>query len=130
MEPVEPIFANDRQSAESVVHAANEVDAAGLGEIANGHRDIAKPEAEANCLNQELGVKNEIVGVVLKRNPLENFAAIDAEAAVKISQILAQGHVFDGGQDAVAEVFVLRHAAVERFIAAANPAADHQIANP
>src|SRR5207245_141337 len=85
VEAVEPILGDDGQAAKAIISAANEVDAAGLGEIADRHRDIAEPVAEPNCLNQELCIKDKIVGVVLKGHPFQNLAAVDAEAAVEIA---------------------------------------------
>ena len=60
-----------------------------LGEVADRHRDVAEPEAEACRLDQELGVEDEVVGVALEGNL--QHAAVDAEAAVEVAQVLAEG---------------------------------------
>ena len=64
-------MADDGQRAEAVLQAAAEIDAAGLIEVADGDGDVAEAKAQAHRLHQELRIKNEIVGVVLKVDTFE-----------------------------------------------------------
>src|SRR5262249_4586965 len=62
-ETVQPVFPYCPEGAQPIFQAPLEIDATGLREVANRHRDVAQPEAETDGLDQEFGVKNEIVGV-------------------------------------------------------------------
>src|SRR5438105_2404420 len=101
---VEPVEADDAERGQAVAQAALEVDAAGFGEIPNGYRYVAEPEAEPHGLDEELRVENEVVRVALEGHALKDLPPEDAEAAVEVAQVLAQGDVFARGQESVADV--------------------------
>src|SRR5947209_1680301 len=109
---MQPKPSNQTERAEPVLQAVLEIDTAGAGEIANRDGNVAEPEAEVDRLDQKLGVENEVVGVALKRNALEDGAAINTEATVKIAQILTQREILHSSQKPVAEVLVQRHPAL------------------
>ncbi len=88
MKTIQPVLGDHGEAAKTVVGAANEIDAAGLREISHRHGNVAQPEAETHRLDEQLSVENKVVGIVLEGNPLKNFSAVDAEAAVEIAQIL------------------------------------------
>src|SRR5262249_36189378 len=90
MEAIEPVDGHGTQGGKSVANAPLEIDAACFREITDGHGDIAQPKTATGCLHQELRIEDEIIRVALVPDPLQDLAPVDAEAAVKIAQVLAQ----------------------------------------
>src|SRR5437588_4531350 len=104
MQLVEPELPNYRQGAEAIDEASLEVDAAGFGKVADGHGDVTQPEAKMHGLDEELRVEHEIIGVGFKWNTLEHFPPIYPETAMEITEVLAQGTVFQRCQEPIADV--------------------------
>ena len=92
-----------------------------------GH--VAEAEAEVDRLHQELRVEDEVVGVALERDRFQHFAAVDAEAAVEVAEVLAEGHVLERRQGAVGEVLPPRHAAGQGLVPRPDPAAQDHVAD-
>src|SRR5581483_11758666 len=64
-----------------------------------------------------------------ERDPLQHLAAIDAEAAMEVTEILAQRKVLRGREGAITDVLVQGHAAGQRLLARADSAAEHNVAD-
>src|SRR5262249_46953062 len=120
---VEPVLAHRLERLDAVLGATAEVDLAGLVEVPHRHRHVAQAEPEVDRLHQELRVEDEVVAVALEGNRFENLAAVDAEAAVELAEVLPEHEVLERRQAAVADVLPPRHAALERLGPAAHPVA-------
>src|SRR5579883_636826 len=103
---IHPVNCEGPQRPETVPHAPLEVDAARLGKVTHRYRDIAQAEAEANSLDQQLRIEDEVIRVSFKWNAFQHRTAIDSETAVEITEVLSQRDVLDSGQEPVAQVLV------------------------
>ena len=106
------------QHAKAVFHAAAEIDGGGLLEILRRAGNLADAEAEIHTLRQHLVVEDEVLRVLQQRQRGQHLAAEGAIAGVVFGELDAQEYVLEGGEEAVGNVFVERHATVQR------PAAD------
>src|SRR5437870_4462986 len=75
---IKPVLAHRPQSRQSIASAALEMDAAGLGKVADGNGNIAEPEAEPHRLNEKLRVKDKVIRIVPEGNALQHFPPINA----------------------------------------------------
>src|SRR5947208_12904738 len=120
---VEPVLGHGLHRLDAVLGAAAEVDLAGLVEVPHRHRHVAEAEPEVDRLHEELRVEHEVVAVALERDRFEHLAAVDAEAAVELAEVLAEEEVLERSESTVADVLPPRHAALERLGAAPHPVA-------
>ena len=80
-------------------------------------------------LHEELRVEHEVVGVALEGDALQHLTAVDAEAAVEVAEVLAEGEVLHERQKAIGQILIDRHSAVQRLGARADAAAQHHVAD-
>jgi hypothetical protein len=82
--------------------------------VVGGDGDFLDPGLLGEALEQDFGVEMPFVGVVPKRDGLEEMGAVGAVAGVELVQAHAGEAVLQAGQHDVAEELVARHAALER----------------
>src|SRR5579885_333349 len=105
------IAVNGAQDVSGVPHA---VDVTNLVAIEGGDGNLADAEALMMQLNDDLRVEMEIIGHVGEVDLLEGVKIIGPVSTMKLGEIQSESAVFKVGQDAVADVFISRHAALER----------------
>src|SRR5580698_929060 len=71
-----------REHAETILHAAAEVDGRSLFEVLRGTRNFSNAEAEVYALGEYLIVENEVIGIFEQGQFGENLAAEGAVAGV------------------------------------------------
>src|SRR5579859_2991864 len=110
-EPLQDKLHRRGQHAESVLHAAPEVDGRSLFEIFCGARDFANTETEMHALCEHLIVEDEVVGVFEERQFRQNLAAEGTVSRVIFRELHAQKKILEAGEQAVRNVLVDGHAA-------------------
>src|SRR5215467_9422377 len=99
------------QHAESVLHAAAEIDGRGLSEILRRTGDFSDAKTEVDALRQHLVVEHEVIGIFQQRQLGENFAAEGAVTGVIFRKLHAQEQIFEGRKESVRYIFIEWHAA-------------------
>lgn len=115
------------QHAEAVLHAAAEVDAAGFIEVLGGAGHFGNGEAVPEDLADHLVVEDEIVGAAVVLALAQHLGAVSAVAGVVLAELFAHQDVLGEGEQAVGDVFVQWHAALERTAAQDARSEDHGI---
>ena len=101
------------QYAKTVDHASPEIDRRRLREILRRTADLAHAEAEPEDLGEHLVVEDEVVGVLEQRKRFQHLAREGPVAGVVLGELRAEQEVLERGQEAVRDVLVERHAALE-----------------
>ena len=99
---------------ESVNRAHFEIDTRCFGKISGLNRYFDYFEAQVSRLRNHLGVKYEIIRVQQERNGSQQLPAVGPKAAVAVSQIRTEDHVFGNRECAIGQVFPEWHAALKR----------------
>src|SRR5208337_3267349 len=103
-----------QQHAKAVFHAAAKIDGRSLFEILGRTGHLPNAEAEIHALGQHLVVEDEVPRVFHEGQGGQHFAAERAVAGVVFGELGPQKQVLEGRQEAVGNVFVEWHAAVQR----------------
>ena len=120
----EAVDDGDAQNAETVDHAAPEINARGFFEIAGRAGDLGDLIALIDDLRQHLIVENEIFVVTFVIDVLKDLAGEGAIARMVFGEFLPKQDVFEKGECAVEDVFIEGHATVKGALAEGSGAQD------
>src|SRR6266576_1792130 len=90
----------------------NSIDMTDFIAVIGRDRQLADSHSRYQQLNNDFGVEMKIVGIAVKRHPLEGGHRVNPIAGMKLAEMGAQQTVLAPGEDLIADEFIERHTAL------------------